>query len=132
MSKICPHCKEKKSFGQFHTDKSKRSGLSSWCKKCQSNAGKNRPRKRRSKEHSRRLKLKYKYDLTLEQHEQMYVDQDGCCAICNEPVEYSKTHTDHDHQTGKVRGILCRRCNYGMGFVDDKEFVKKAKQYLKG
>ena len=84
------------------------------------------------KEYNRRRKLKHKYGITLEQHKQMYIKQDGCCAICNILVEYSKTHTDHDHQTGKVRGILCARCNLDLRVVEDKIFINKTKRYLKG
>ena len=73
--------------------------------------------------------LRRNYNLTLAQHKQMYFEQDGCCLLCGQPVEYSKVHTDHDHKTGKVRGLLCARCNLCMGFVDDLSFIEKAIAY---
>jgi len=61
--------------------------------------------------------------------------QGNQCPICGEPLEYpgSKraTHLDHDHDTGRVRGFLCLRCNVGLGlFKDNAEFLSKAIIYL--
>lgn len=75
--------------------------------------------------------LKYLYGITLKQHKQMYADQNGNCACCGQPVPYDKTCTDHSHETGKVRGLLCYRCNYGMGFIDDIVFMQRALEYVK-
>jgi len=75
--------------------------------------------------------LKYTYGLTPEQHEQMYINQNGCCAMCKTSIPYEDIKTDHNHKTGKVRELLCRRCNSGLGYIEDKEFVEKARQYLK-
>lgn len=86
-------------------------------------------KKYKSSRHKRYLKKKY--NLTLYEHLEMYISQNGCCAICKEHVPYDKIDVDHDHKTGKVRGMLCRRCNYGMGFVDNYEFIRKATEYLK-
>lgn len=67
----------------------------------------------------------------------MYVAQDGLCAICGNPQipgEGSSTkqlHVDHDHQTGKVRGLLCNQCNPGLGyFQDDISRLIAAVKYL--
>ena len=62
----------------------------------------------------------------------MYNDQGGCCAICKSPVLYLKVHTDHDHKTGKVRGLLCVSCNVGMHYVDKVGFLKLALEYIDG
>jgi hypothetical protein len=48
----------------------------------------------------------------------MYTAQDGCCKLCKQPTPYSEIHTDHDHATGKVRGLLCRNCNYLLGKLE--------------
>jgi len=59
-----------------------------------------------------------KYKLTTDQYNSMFELQDGKCAICGK--EFIKTpHIDHDHITGKVRGILCRNCNQALGFIGD-------------
>jgi hypothetical protein len=66
-------------------------------------------------------------------YDRLYQIQQGCCAIC-------KVHStdlgrmfgaDHDHLTGIVRGLLCVSCNMKLGLYEDKEFAKKADNYLK-
>lgn len=57
--------------------------------------------------------------------------QGGMCAVCVQPLSISKSHVDHDHGTGGVRGILCFNCNGGLGqFKDDPERLRRAAQYL--
>jgi 5-methylcytosine-specific restriction endonuclease McrA len=73
---------------------------------------------------------KTRYGLTPEQHKAMYLAQNGCCAICGEPAAYGDIHTDHDHNTGRVRGLLCRRCNTQIAIFDNYELLDKAIQYL--
>lgn len=54
------------------------------------------------------------------------------CQICDQPIEGRGKNIDHDHTTGKFRGILCTRCNNGLGmFKDDLDLFQKAMQYLK-
>lgn len=56
--------------------------------------------------------------------------QSGVCAICGKP-DKRKLSIDHCHETGAIRGLLCRRCNLGLGcFGDDVEALKKAIEYL--
>lgn len=78
--------------------------------------------------------LKYQYDITLKRHKQMYIDQGGCCGVCGKPIEYEDADTDHNHLTGKVRGLTCHQCNLGLGmfFVDAKgiELLKQAIKYM--
>lgn len=73
-----------------------------------------------------------RYGLTLEQYEAMFLAQDGKCAICRSPdPRGDHWHIDHDHDTGRVRGILCGHCNPGLGyFGDDPERLAAAIQYL--
>lgn len=64
------------------------------------------------KEMKRRSHLKRKYNLSVEEYRQMLLMQDGKCAICGR----AKTlHVDHDHSTGKIRGLLCATCNLAIG-----------------
>jgi hypothetical protein len=80
-------------------------------------------------EYSKRLWLRY--GLTKERYEEMLQNQNELCAICLlKPTE--KLHVDHDHKTGEVRGLLCGKCNRGIGlFNDDIELLSKSIEYLK-
>ena len=60
-----------------------------------------------------------KYGLTLEEYRALYEACQGKCLICQEQPE--KLCVDHDHVTGKVRGMLCKECNSGLGFFKDKQ-----------
>lgn len=76
-----------------------------------------------------------KYNVTLSEYEAMLAQQDGGCAICNtkESKCYGSEHfaVDHDHNTGKVRGLLCSNCNVALGlFKDSKELLVQATDYL--
>jgi hypothetical protein len=60
----------------------------------------------------------------------MIETQGGLCAICEGPLE--RPHVDHDHTTGKVRGILCFNCNAGLGkFQDNVAVMAAAVEYLR-
>jgi hypothetical protein len=78
--------------------------------------------------------LKYHYDITLENFNTLLEKQGGVCAICKKFEITARTKrlvVDHDHKTGRVRGILCHRCNCGIGyFKDDPSYVRTAADYL--
>ena len=78
--------------------------------------------------------LKQNYGITIEDYDQMYAEQDGKCAICSEPrSSRGKTclHVDHDHDTGKVRALLCIQCNVGIGMLKtDPQILELARNYL--
>jgi hypothetical protein len=61
---------------------------------------------------------KSKYGITPEQYDAMVLSQEGRCGICECPLTETGTHLDHSHVTGKVRGILCNRCNVGLGYYE--------------
>ena len=66
----------------------------------------------------RKSHLKRKYGLTLEAFDELLAAQGGGCAICGKP---DADNVDHDHETGRVRGILCFNCNIAIGQFDDDE-----------
>jgi len=87
---------------------------------------------RYTRDHSagRRIKrLKREYGLTPEAFAAMEKKQGNCCRICRTP---GKLVVDHDHSTGRVRDLLCSRCNSGLGFLKDSvPVLKAALLYLK-
>lgn len=81
---------------------------------------------------NRRSHLKRKFGITVEDYDRMLAEQGGGCAICGAPPpEGSSLHVDHDHQTGRVRGLVCFKHNNALGdFGDDPELLQKATTYL--
>jgi hypothetical protein len=57
------------------------------------------------------------YGITRNEYEALRLKQDNRCAICKRPFE-KLPHVDHDHKTGKVRGLLCGDCNRGLGWIE--------------
>lgn len=78
-------------------------------------------------------RLKKYYNITVEQFENMYSSQNGVCKICKRICPSGRRlSVDHDHDTGKIRGLLCMKCNKGLGsFEDNVENMKIAIEYLK-
>jgi hypothetical protein len=77
-------------------------------------------------------KILLKHNLTKDDYKKMLSDQNELCAICH--VDEGKTLCiDHDHVTNKVRGLLCNRCNKGLGLLGDSlDSINSALSYLKG
>jgi hypothetical protein len=72
------------------------------------------------------------YGLTPDAYQKMFTEQSGACAICLIPFLSDEVpHIDHCHDSGDVRGLLCRSCNNGLGhFKDNPEALANASQYL--
>lgn len=74
--------------------------------------------------------LKKRYGIEPEDYDYMLAAQNGCCAICGESSEKPLV-VDHCHWHGGIRGLLCYRCNTGLGFFrDDQTYLRKAIAYL--
>ena len=76
---------------------------------------------------------KSKYNISLDEYNSMFIKQGGRCKICDKHQDSlsKRLCVDHDHTTGKVRGLLCINCNSGIGKLgDDPVLVKKALDYL--
>ncbi len=73
----------------------------------------------------RRKYLKKTYGITLEQYNETHQAQGGVCAICGKRETAKNQYgikqlsVDHNHKTGEVRGLLCLKCNFAIGYVDD-------------
>lgn len=73
-------------------------------------------------------RLKYRYKMTRETYELLLAAQAGLCWICK---QREANHVDHEHATGMVRGILCFKCNTGLGsFLDSRALLARAIEYL--
>ena len=80
-----------------------------------------------------RANQKYLYGLLSGDYDEMLVAQGGVCAICRRPPSDNPLDVDHDHTTGEVRGLLCHRCNVGLGYFGDGLLgLESALRYLGG
>jgi peptide methionine sulfoxide reductase MsrB len=76
------------------------------------------------------LALQYKYGISLEDWQRMFDSQNGCCAICDKRTD--DLVVDHNHESGEVRGLLCRKCNSALGFVfENEKILERMKDYLR-
>lgn len=75
-------------------------------------------------------RYKYLYGITIKDYADILIEQEGACAICGKIPE-NRLCVDHDHNSGKVRGLLCNKCNLGLGyFGDDLAIIMNAVIYL--
>ncbi len=81
-------------------------------------------------EAERNKSLKQRYGITLEVYEQMLAAQGGTCALCDEKPGERPLNVDHDHATGKVRGLLCSSHNRSMALLDDAALLQKSVAYI--
>lgn len=110
-------------------------GKQAYCKPCclaYQRRYHNTVRPKNNAETSRRNKLLREYGITPEQYDEMLAQQGGVCAICELPCKTGKRlAVDHDHKSGRVRGLLCMNCNRGIGhFQDDARLTARATKYL--
>jgi len=138
LTHTCKICNAKKPLADFPIRKTHRPGKPvSQCTACKVQL--NKKRRVEDRENvlaiERRSKLKNTYGLTPEQYDVMLEAQGSCCAICAAKKPGGRTKLffiDHCHTTGKVRGLLCMRCNTGLGlFLDNPRFLSKAIDYLR-
>jgi len=85
-----------------------------------------------SKQNRFRDQLKHKYNITPDDYERMVKEQNGLCAICKNPPrgKTKRLSVDHDHETGKVRGLLCVPCNRALGYLENNNWAESANSYL--
>jgi hypothetical protein len=82
----------------------------------------------------RRRRLMQRYGLTFEEVQELFRKQQGRCAICGTDAwTPGSPYLDHNHADGQVRGLLCPKCNQGLGFFDDDpEALRRAAAYVAG
>jgi hypothetical protein len=120
-SKICTRCKLTKLKEEFHLNGNAGNGLSYWCKDCE-----------------RDSRFQRSYGISEKEYKQLFNKQKGVCAICGQP-ETAKgpdgciklLSIDHDHTNNQIRGLLCTRCNFGIGYLnDDVKILTSALEYI--
>lgn len=144
--RVCSVCRAKKLASEFY-------GTHSRCKECHKERVKiwSRKNRKRSRHNKRKNKLKTRYGITYDEFLEMAKSQGEKCGICSRAVvpltSFCVDHLRDRQESGqpkylpyeqakkvrkpKVRGLLCRRCNMGLGlFFDDSVLLRKASQYL--
>ena len=102
------------------------------CKECQHLRNREYGKENRTKLSKQRLvyRRQTEYGVSEEDYNAMVLLQNNLCAICNKP-SHRTLHVDHDHKTGRVRGLLCYSCNTGIGLLrDDINYLANAIKYL--
>jgi hypothetical protein len=152
-SKRCSHCGVMKSSDCFTSSQNGR--RASWCKTCSAQKAKEyrerRPEETRAnvrrwqEENQDVIRLRRKenrpiawgkmlervYGITADDYWRMHKEQSGVCVICGRGNNGKRLHVDHDHATGKIRGLLCQKCNMSIGLLDDNpSIVLKMHEYL--
>jgi hypothetical protein len=150
--RICSRCKVAKPITAFPPRCTGRDGLDAACRECVATANRARYLKHRDRELARRrehlrkhrqrhgevlaygrnYRMVARFGITVAEWERLFEAQGSVCAICGrDDPDGPNWHTDHCHDSGKVRGILCRRCNLGLGWFDDSpEKMRLAARYI--
>lgn len=130
--KTCPKCGENKERSEYWKDSSRPDGITAYCKPCKTSVTSEWINKNedRVKAVAQKANRRRRYNLTEEEYKNILNIQNYRCAICKIEIDHS-AHIDHDHSSGRVRGILCHNCNKGLGmFRDSIEFLQNAIHYL--
>lgn len=148
MKKICSKCGATQPVENFFKTGKQASGKQKYrgdCKTCASHDTAEWREKNRAHYNSymgdwrtknpdkvRAMDIKRNYGITIDQYNQLVQDQKGLCKICESPPKGKRPLAiDHDHKTGRVRGLLCYPCNRAIVILDDSDHLKKAYEYLK-
>ena len=146
--KVCRKCKVEKSYSEFHISQQGVKGpiYKSQCKVCvrkrqvekYNNLTDEQKKQRREGnpcntfEYRQQYNLRTRFGLTTEAFSAMIVEQNSTCKICGVGFEEKvKPQIDHNHETGKVRGLLCRNCNTSLGLLkENTETLRSMINYL--
>lgn len=151
--KVCARCRESKAVTDFHVRRQTADGRCLYCKRCKSSIDVEKRNKRMAqmtlreiasmKEAQRSVQYRHKYGITVVDYDDMYASRNGICDVCGKPDKATETGdnsrtrspkhlmVDHDHVTGRVRGLIHHTCNIMLGiFQDSPEIIKRAVDYL--
>jgi hypothetical protein len=142
-TKHCTICFKSEPEVSFPPDKRGRWGISSWCRNCH----KEKRQKWSSENPGYRMSRYYRdpkkvsdrkrdrfHGLPEGWYDEQYHKQKGLCSICGNPQSNKRFYglcVDHSHKTGDIRGLVCSRCNHGLGqFLDNPQALRSAAAYL--
>ena len=128
--KVCTKCKIEKPLTDYHKRSNRPCGVRNICKKCYKEY-----KFKRTDGYTRQYDLMKSYSITVEEYNKMLEKQNGRCKICNNIPDITKRKkylcVDHNHITNKIRGLLCDKCNRGIGLLnEDLSIIKNALNYL--
>lgn len=152
-TKICTTCKVEKPLDSFSKRTQEKDGRHYYCRACwkirrrevylRLRANPDSYQKmlagvlRSGRKHQRKRNLKQNYGMTVEDYQRLHDAQNGVCAICHKPERKTirgvlyKLTVDHCHNSGRVRGLLCSRCNLMIGMAADcPDVLTRAIAYL--
>jgi hypothetical protein len=146
-TKTCSRCKQTKPIEQFHRNRAMKDGRTSDCAVCRTpltatwNKAHPKYHNQKAKEFRARnpdkvrdWELRRKLGVPVGTYAAMLVAQHGKCAICGTKspgIRIKRFHVDHDAITGAIRGLLCGRCNTGIGqLLHDQSILLSAIKYL--
>lgn len=108
----CTKCLKDRDISRFHRDARYKGGYRHQCKDCLAAYQRTYPRTR---EQTRKWTIRYRYGLSPDEVSALEAAAGGLCGICS---RRRPLVIDHDHDTGRVRGLLCRSCNAALSLFD--------------
>ena len=138
--KTCARCKQTLPLDAFHLHRREAGGRQSYCIPCRATYHKEwyyrnvekqrangREAYRRNPNAQRNATLRAKFGITVDDYDRLLEGQGGVCALCHRPEialhqngRVRRLAVDHDHVTGKVRGLLCYACNVRVGYFEKR------------
>jgi len=139
VTKVCTMCKMEKPLSEYRSrGGSLKHLIKSRCNECLYKEHKRWTEENPEKIREYRAKDPYtfkkrcaRHGITPEEFWAMYEEQDGTCPVCDKAINAEGSAIDHNHETGEVRGILCKSCNRALGLLGDSpETMARAEEYL--
>ena len=131
-TKSCTECEKTQSLKSFPKNKRCKDGVRTVCKSCVSKYRKKWWENGGGKEKQRDTNLKRAYGISSSEWQRIFELQKGCCASCGRHQSNvpKSLHVDHCHKSGKVRALLCDRCNRALGIMDEDAIsIRKLAEY---